>query len=472
MARIWRRASDLFPGAITPSLNACFLISQYRGAPHLMGAQKQYANVQSIVISDRMTPHLTNQSAYGILMLAFAGFAATTLLLSFSLMSTETFDLSVSPRTLIEKQLSVHTSASDITETIHNELPWRADVRRNRRGDAKQESMMLQPHRQEQVQEPTTTRTIDNPCKNDVKLLPSDNIPSHCTGYSLPFTTTDVPNECWARIFLLPSYPTSGNELVHVMFQRLTGLVSFNSFPIGQAAFDLSTPTHTGLTMSYDEEELCQPNNTLRIPVAGQVLLSKNHYRNQTGGPNPQLFHSTQEQRHGSLPGNIAGIVRLARNPGDHLLRNFFRWDHRNCHDDSCFYKNAKSTCRILGSKAFDWNQFHSYWNDYDSTVPQMILHYEEVASRATASRVFRELIEFVAAEESEPGTMKKKVLEFVREPTYEQGGLVAKVCGVKVARRVHKLTAEYSSRMGYEFDNERGVWLLNMMKDTPKMVS
>lgn len=192
----------------------------------------------------------TNQRAYGLLLLTLVGFGATTLLLSFRLMSAETLDRSVSPRTLdAEEQQFVRVSASHFTETSHDTRPpWRPNFRRNRgRGANKRASSMLQTHYRQEHKPLTTNRTIDNPCPNGKKSR-SDNtgIPRHCTGYSLPFTTTNVPIECWPRIFLLPSYPTSGNELVHVLFQRITSLISFNSFPLGQAAFNLSTLNHAG----------------------------------------------------------------------------------------------------------------------------------------------------------------------------------------------------------------------------------
>lgn len=97
------------------------------------------------------------------------------------------------------------------------------------------------------------------------------------------------------------------------------GLITFNSVKLGQRAFDLSTTEHDAITMYYDDKELCASNLTL--PYAGQVVLSKNHYRNQRGGPDPSMFHMTPEQQSGEVPGGIAAVVRLARNPGDHLLR-------------------------------------------------------------------------------------------------------------------------------------------------------
>lgn len=89
-------------------------------------------------------------------------------------------------------------------------------------------------------------------------------------------------------------------------------------------------------------------------------------------------------------------------------------------------------------------------------------MHYEQFSNRATAHDVFRKMMDFVGAVNSEPGTMCQKSQHFVREPTYEQGGLVAKVCGVDMARRLHKLTKKHSERLGYKFDNTRGVWTLS----------
>jgi hypothetical protein len=165
--------------------------------------------------------------------------------------------------------------------------------------------------------------------------------------------------------------------------------------------------------MYYDEKTLC--NSNLTIPLADQVVLSKSHYRNRRGQPHSSIFQSTIEQQSGDVPGGIAGVVRLARNPGDHLLRNFFRWDNRDCHSDKCFFRRAKATCRILQGKVSDWNQFHTYWNDYDASVPQMIMHYERFSTVSTAFQAFDEMMNFVRAEEGVPGTMRDKIQDNVR---------------------------------------------------------
>lgn len=91
-----------------------------------------------------------------------------------------------------------------------------------------------------------------------------------------------------------------------------------------------------------------------------------------------------------------------------------------------------------------------------------MIMHYENFSQRDGAVDAFQEMMDFVGATEQDPATIRQKVNDFVREPMYAQGGLVAKVCGVGVARRVHKLTKELSERLGYVFDKENGVWALS----------
>jgi len=403
-----------------------------------------------------------------LLLLALAGFGATTILLSASLINSETSFVE-SPAAFVDRKAWTEKSVASSNrrmEEKHVKSPWAFRLRA--RGVKNMDKVHRRQRQSTHAQSPTAhpNRTMSNPCgKSNVSI----SVPNKCAEYNLPFSTSTVPKECWPRIVLLPSYPTSGNELVHVLFQRITGLITLNSVNLGEPAFDLSTDDHDGLTMYYDDKELCASNLTL--PNAGQVVLSKNHYRNQRGGPNPNLFESSIEQKSGEVPGGVAAVVRLARNPGDHLLRNFFRWDNRDCHGDECFFRRARSTCPMLAIKANDWNIFHAFWDSYDASVPQMVMHYEHFSQRDLASTAFQEMMDFVGATEQEPGTMIQKVQDFVREPTYERGGLVARVCGVEVARRIHRLTKEYSEKLGYGFDSERGIWTLSN-RNIHKMVS
>lgn len=49
------------------------------------------------------------------------------------------------------------------------------------------------------------------------------------------------------------------------------------------------------------------------------------------------------------------------------------------------------------------------------------------------------------------------KVKSMVKEPEYEHGTLVAQICGVETARKLHKGTQEYSEALGCVFDYKSG---------------
>lgn len=321
-----------------------------------------------------------------ILLLGMLTFGVVTFTLSTSLIKNEASSFAVSPRSLVEKSpSSVQSFMKELSmkqrRSRDHVLPWYFRLRKRREGDHKMlNARRHQPHRpNEAPQQPKSTSdalniTIGDPCGISEAVHKQSQPLNDCSEYPLPFTTDKVPVECWPRIVLLPSYPTSGNELVHIMFQRITGLATFNSFQLGQHAFDLSTDTHDAISIHYDHTNLCGGNNnSLVLPYAGQVALTKTHYRNQPKTVDPNMFYMTHQQQSGDVGGSVAAVVRLARNPGDHLLRNFFRWSNRDCHD-ACFYKRATKTCRVLESKTSDWNNFHSFWREYDDSIPQLIM--------------------------------------------------------------------------------------------------
>jgi hypothetical protein len=55
------------------------------------------------------------------------------------------------------------------------------------------------------------------------------------------------------------------------------------------------------------------------------------------------------------------------------------------------------------------------------------------------------------------------RVKAMVKEPEYEHGTLVARICGVETARVLHQATRAYSQKLGYAFDSETGHWSLKL---------
>ena len=58
-------------------------------------------------------------------------------------------------------------------------------------------------------------------------------------------------------------------------------------------------------------------------------------------------------------------------------------------------------------------------------------------------------------------GQQLDQVKAMVKEPEYEHGTLMARVCGVDVARNLHRKTKKYTENLGYVFDYKSGHWSL-----------
>ena len=61
----------------------------------------------------------------------------------------------------------------------------------------------------------------------------------------------------------------------------------------------------------------------------------------------------------GAFFGGLAGVARLARNPGDHLLRNKSRWaSPGNVRSE----RTQRAACERIEAAAVHWNVFHDHW--------------------------------------------------------------------------------------------------------------
>jgi len=158
--------------------------------------------------------------------------------------------------------------------------------------------------------------------------------------------------------------------------------------------------------------------------------------------------------------------VRLARNPGDNIIRNKVRWMTRqNKNTKSSLEKLAHNYCNVskhLSDAMTKYVRFHNTWEDLrrrHPSVPHLVMHYEKYSTAETAVVAFTELLDFL--NESAVVDINRTVLNHVKQPDYSQGGQYAQYCGVDAARELHKHTRGTSEILGYKFDHDTGSWFL-----------
>ncbi|CAJ1959328.1 unnamed protein product [Cylindrotheca closterium] len=291
----------------------------------------------------------------------------------------------------------------------------------------------------------------------------------HCTSLSFPLETWDPP-ECWPVPVILPSYPTSGNGLFRSLLSNLTApletsMVMYNSSrQLPTALFRLgpdegsSTLVHGMLTAGD------------ALPLFRRIVVFKSHMGGKVNNPNMDLnaakLHVARQHE------KLHGILRLARNPGDQMLRNHFRWNSRRCYKEGleCFLEKAHRLCPAMPDVAEEYHNFHTFWSNFDSTMPQHVAYYENFSSKAQVKDSIVAAMQFLNTltpdvdyerfyKDKDRMAMATGV---IREPKYEHGKLLAEVCGVAIARRVHAKTKAVTKELGYVFDNADGTWSLD----------
>ena len=288
---------------------------------------------------------------------------------------------------------------------------------------------------------------------------------------------------CWPKLFFLPSYPTSGNGMIRTMFMRLTRIQRTSVYEErGKLLMKLDKKKkHQPFNIYYNDiEDPIVPHPI--IPYGEYPTLTKTHFP-KIKGNNPVDFgyySNTQAQINGTMLGFTSGIVRVVRNPGDHLLRDNTRWIQdcinfkglitSSTEKEKCFTQHARQYCDVqgaLGSSLSKWLKFHRFWIDkFNSSIPQMVIHYESVTSTdpAVVYKEFQDLLEFVGAtyttgDENKGASMEETLGDYIRPPEYEQGTLFAKICGVEKARELHTETQHITEKNGYIFDHDTGYW-------------
>ena len=287
-----------------------------------------------------------------------------------------------------------------------------------------------------------------------------------CLQLELPLNEGS-PKECWPRIFILASYPTSGNKLAKLL---TTTMLQTNQL-LNQYEERCAAPSYRfkvfnkfGVRVS----SMCNLDGFnathLPIPMMGKAAIFKTHgpkgwsrYINRPNWAFTEDFFPQEDETYPSA--HTHGIIQLTRNPGDHILRDRVRW--RNwCRDwNSTRCKNKlDDLCPQMADKARSWNNWHTFW--FNKTkfpkTPYFFYAYEHFSNAKLTTKVTEKLLNFIGESPMVDGSEIEKL---VKEPSYVHGTLAAKYCGVDVAREVHEVTKEVTERLGYKFDYESAAW-------------
>eukprot|EP00586_Coscinodiscus_wailesii_P012996 CAMPEP_0172500068 /NCGR_PEP_ID=MMETSP1066-20121228/134295_1 /TAXON_ID=671091 /ORGANISM="Coscinodiscus wailesii, Strain CCMP2513" /LENGTH=446 /DNA_ID=CAMNT_0013274141 /DNA_START=271 /DNA_END=1611 /DNA_ORIENTATION=- len=294
--------------------------------------------------------------------------------------------------------------------------------------------------------------------KEAINIMTSDDtitVNATCKDLPLPFNES-TPQECWPRTVLLASFPTSGNGLIRQMYHKLTGVIQFTTYGVVEGGVPGLLLPRKGLHYDWDFHHWFM-GSWGTFPTAGRTALAKTHmgrrlwYEAVSSNKIPEEYAQV-----------IGGVVRLARNPGDHLLRDAARVKSGHFENDN-FEKFARPSCDRATQLASEWVRWHDIWNRFGKSyphVPHRLLHYERFSRWDTATDVFTELLNFT--NEEAIADVNATVHAVIRQPDYEDGKIFAKYCGVQSARSLHHMTRDISEKLGYSFDVATGTWSLD----------
>lgn len=182
-----------------------------------------------------------------------------------------------------------------------------------------------------------------------------------CANLPLPLSPNNTIR-CWPRLIILPSHATSGNELFQYLMDRV-----FTNMDISMSQYyEVPTRKDPLYSISNNPDELWNIvnatasnymfsgvwgtlNTTASIPFMGRPVIFKSHTSQSTN--DTRRSEVARPLIDSEKKGLLHGVVRMARNPGDQILRNSFRWLSKKCYQngDECFFKNAHIVCDDLG---------------------------------------------------------------------------------------------------------------------------
>jgi hypothetical protein len=298
-----------------------------------------------------------------------------------------------------------------------------------------------------------------------------------CANLPIPMDN-ESPKECWPRLIVLASWPTSGNVLMRSLLQATTSPMAIALGGSERLFFkDVVPPSKENGFTSLDIYGSFIRDTAL--PLMKRALIFKSHKGTKVDEPARQ--HDANLMQEARRMDRLDGIIRLARNPGDQILRNTFRWFNSRCYKrgDVCFFERAHLVCKDMMKRAYDYNSFHEFWNTLDSDISQIIVHYEHVSNKSYAEDTVEEVLKYVDDLTPEmdykhflPMRRVEDMLTGIREPKFRQGAVLQRVCGKDLSRQIHNITKDISARLGYRFDNESATWSLDPEKPHPILIA
>jgi len=266
---------------------------------------------------------------------------------------------------------------------------------------------------------------------------------------------------------------------------------------------------NNGLT--NNKTTIIDPNKYLAIPYTdNDIFIEKCHdvRAREEGGLNTKMLQKQQRQQRQQqqqqpprpLPSHC---IQLMRNPGDHLMRNNMRWKslrgrgtYRNTNSPNKeeFIHHARGTfCKLennsgqLIKMTEKWNNHYREAYEYCSVrnrIPRRVVMYEHITDPSIVEQLMEDLLSFVGydtpvATDGSSGRLQQQQQQHhqqqqrfhhrhhvnytavIRVPTYDHGRLLVDACGIEFARMVHNLTKEVAVDFGYQFDFEKGIWII-----------
>ena len=280
-----------------------------------------------------------------------------------------------------------------------------------------------------------------------------------------PPTFTCAPNfeGCEPEVYLMPSHPTSGNGMVQHLFHKATGTWAVTSITKPHHVPVLTWPSPDGTT--------------------GTMYTTQKEPENQYTGTGPTLmkfhhgYHYKVLQR-GALvaSGAVRGLVRLVRNPGDHVYRDTERWKSNRAGLTSCHYdsdSNAEerkvcdrlrnSVCAEMATKAYDWASFNDFWARQAENMPVYVVRYEDFLFHT--ERTCAGLFDFMNIDAPHIA----EAVRMVHKPSYVVGTEMEANCGIDVAAEVDQVTSEQALPLGYSYKRTAGHWEILPFDQKPR---
>lgn len=300
-----------------------------------------------------------------------------------------------------------------------------------------------------------------------------------CANLKIPLIYENSPKDCWPRPFILPSWPTSGNSLIRILLQVMTipmEIAMHEYAEKGQLLYSNVVPPVNGTINTPFLNIYGELDRPAALPLMRRALLYKSHRGTNTNDETLRQNAANQLAQARRLD-RLDGIIRLARNPGDHMLRNTFRWHDKSCYrkGDECFFQRGKVICDQMINQAKNYVMFHEFWNTLDdsiSDISQLIVHYEHFVNKDYAGDTIEEILKYVDDLTPEMDYRKflrpermEDMLSRIREPAYIHGTLLKRICGEDLARQVHDITSDISTKLGYRFDTKSATWSVDPQK-------